>query len=147
MPPARRIRCMRNAPTADPAPRSPSEAEHGMIEEFQATRNVLLVAPIVKHHLHVVNRVARRYLKLAGNDRIFKDLLGVGVLELLRSLKEYRSRESPDFGAYVEPHVRRAILTELHRFNATRNVRDVWRTLANLTFINTCRNCIRRCVY
>ena len=49
--------------------------------------------------------------------------------------------------AYADPRVRRAILEELHAFNATRNVRDVWRALASLTFINTCRNCIRRCVY
>lgn len=143
---ARRIRCMRNAPAADPAPRLP-RAEHEMIREYQVTRNVLLVAPIIKHHLYVVNRLARRYLKLAGNDRIYKDLVGVGVLELIRSLKDYRSGESSEFAAQADPHVRRAILKELHRFNATRNVRDVWRTLANLTFIHTCRNCIRRCVY
>lgn len=147
MPPGRRIRCMRNAPGADHAPRLPREAQKRMIEEYQATRNVLLIAPIVKHHLHLVNRVARRYVKLSGNDRIYKDLVGVGVLELIRALKDYPSSEGSDFGAYAEPHVRRAILKELHGFNATRNVRNVWRTLANITFINTCRNCIRRCVY
>lgn len=137
---------MRNA-RVDPAPRLRGDAERRLIEEYQATRNVLLVAPIIKHHLHLVNGVARRYLALAGNDRVYKDLVGVGVLELIRSLKAYRSSEHPDFGAYADPRVRRAILEELHGFNATRDVRDVWRTLANLTFINTCRNCIRRCVY
>jgi DNA-directed RNA polymerase specialized sigma subunit len=118
-----------------------------MIEAYQTTRNVLLIAPIVRHHLQLVNRVARRYVKLAGNDRVYKDLVGVGVLELIRALKDYPSSESSEFGAYADPHVRRAMLEELHRFNSTRNVRNVWRALANVTFVNTCRNCIRRCVY
>ncbi len=138
---------MRNAPPAELEARPTGEAEHAMIREFQATRNVLLVAPMVKRHLGLVNRVARRYVRLAGNDRVYKDLVGVGVLELIRALREYRSRAGADFAAWAQPHVRRAVLLELHRFNATRTVRDVWRALAGLTFIHTCRSCIRRCVY
>lgn len=137
---------MRNAPGADPPPRLPRDAEKRLIAEYQATRNVLLVAPIVKQQLQLVNRVARRYVKLAGNHRVYKDLVGVGVLELIRVLHDYPG-EGSDFGGYAEPHVRRAILKELHGFNATREVRDVWRALANLTFVRTCRNCMRRCVY
>lgn len=147
MPPGRRIRCMRNARGDDPAPVLPEDGGRALLEEYRATRNVLLVAPLVRHHLHLVNRVARRYLKLAGNDRIYKDLVGVGVLELLRCLRDYPPRDAAGFGAWAEPHVRRAMLHEVHAFNATRTVRDVWRALANVTFIRTCRNCIRRCVY
>ena len=147
MPPKRRIiRCTRNGPGGE-APRLPTGAGQRLIAEYQATGNVLLLAQIVKQHLHLVNRIARRYLKLAGNDRIYKDLVGVGVLALIRCLKDHRPGESADFDAYADPRVRRAILEEVHAFNATRNVRDVWRALASLTFVNTCRNCIRRCVY
>jgi DNA-directed RNA polymerase specialized sigma subunit len=141
------MKCMRITTARDDASRLTREAEKAKIEEYQASRNVVLVAPIIKHHLALVNRVARRYVKLSGNDRVYKDLVGAGVLELIRALKEYRPSECSDFGTYADPYVRRAMLKELHRFNATRNPRDVWRRLANITFIHTCRNCIRQCVY
>jgi DNA-directed RNA polymerase specialized sigma subunit len=111
------------------------------------SRNILLIGPIVKQNLELVNGVARRYVKLSGNNSVYKDLVGVGVLELIGALNEYRPDGSSDFVAYADPLVRRAILKEIHRFNGTRTVRNVWRRLANITFINTCRNCKRQCVY
>jgi DNA-directed RNA polymerase specialized sigma subunit len=138
---------MRHAAGARRAAALTREVEERMIDDYQKTRNVLLIAPIIRHHLDLVNRVARRYVKLSGNPRIYKDLVGVGVLELIRAVRNYRASEGPEFAAYADPHVRRAILREVHGFNATRAVRDVWRALANLTFINTCRNCARQCVY
>lgn len=143
----RRIKCMRNAAVVNNAARLTKEAEKRFIEEYLANRNILLIGPIVKQNLELVNRVARRYVKLSGNYSVYKDLVGVGVLELISALNDYRSDGTSDFALYADPFVRRAILKEIHRFNGTRTVRNVWRRLANITFINTCRNCKRQCVY
>ncbi|MBU5613869.1 sigma factor [Geomonas azotofigens] len=142
-----RRRCMRNQAAGGHPGRCDREAEQRMIAQFQRTRSVLLVAPIVKQNLPMVTDVARRYLKLAGNDAIYKDLVGVGVLELIRALHGYRSDDGLDFGEFAQPQVRLAVIREIHRFNGTRVVRNVWRRLAHITFLNTCRNCIRHCVY
>lgn len=143
----RRVKCQRNRAAGNNAARLTKEAEKTMIEEYRKSRNVLLIGPIVKHHLVLVSGVARRYLKLSGNSSVYKDLVGVGVLELIGVLNDYQPEESSDFALYADPLVRRAILKEIHRFNGTRTVRNVWRRLANITFINTCRNCKRQCVY
>ncbi len=143
----KRIKCMRNAAVGNNAARLTKEAERTLIEEYRTSRNILLSAPIVKQNLELVNGVARRYVKLAGNHSVFKDLVGVGVLEVIHALNEYRSSEGIEFATYAEPLVRRAIIREIHRFNSTRAVRNVWRRLAHITFINTCRNCKRQCVY
>ncbi len=143
----KRIKCMRHAAAGDTAVNLTKDAEKTMIDEYQRSRNVLLVAPIVKLNLQLVNHVARRYVKLARNNGIYKDLVGVGVLEVIRALNEYCFSEDIDFATYADPLVRRVVIKEIHRFNSTREVRNVWRRLAHITFINTCRNCKRQCAY
>jgi len=143
----KRIKCLRNAAVGNNAARLTKETEKRFIEEYRASRNILLIGPIVKQNLELVNGVARRYVKLSGNSSVYKDLVGVGVLELIGALNDYRPDVNSDFAMYADPLVRRAILKEIHRFNGTRTVRNVWRRLANITFINTCRNCKRQCVY
>ncbi len=143
----KKIKCMRNADAGNNVARLTKETERTLVEEYLKSRNILLIAPIVKQNLELVNGVARKYVKLAGNYSVLKDLIGVGVLEVIRALNEYRSSESVDFATYADPLVRRAIIKEIHRFNSTREVRNVWRRLAHITFINTCRNCKRQCAY
>ena len=142
-----RIRCKRNTGIGANAVKMSKDAETGMIRDYQQSKNVLLLAPIVKQNLLMVNSVARRYVKLAGNHSVFKDLVGIGVLEVIHALNEYCSNEYADFSSYAEPLVRRAVIKEIHRFNSTREVRNVWRRLAHITFVNICRNCKRQCAY
>src|SRR5512145_2211084 len=112
MSPMRRIKCMRNAAVGNNAARLTKETEKRFIEEYRASRNILLIGPIVNQNLGLVNGVARRYVKLSGNNSVYKDLVGVGVLELISALNEYRPDGTSDFVAYADPFVRRAILKE-----------------------------------
>lgn len=118
-----------------------------VLKQYKIDRNITLIAPIIKNNLVRLNDLATKYVKLSGNNIVYKDLVGVGVLALIKALNRYRLDSDSDFDAFSGRYVRLAMIKEVHLFNATRKPRNVWRALAHITFLNVCTNCFRRCVY
>ena len=123
------------------------ESEKDLIRAYGVSRETALIVPVIKNKLRYINMVAEKYVKLAGNYIVYKDLVGAGVLGLIGALNSFEFNSDADFQAYADVFVRTAVIKELHLFNATRMPRNVWQMLSNITFVRTCTNCKRRCVY
>lgn len=123
------------------------EREAELIREYGFNKEAELIIPVIKNKLRYINMVAEKYVKLAGNYIVYKDLVGAGVLGLIGALNSYEAGRDTDFQAYADVFVRTAVIKEVHLFNATRIPRNVWQMLSNITFVRTCINCKRRCVY
>jgi len=123
------------------------EMEAELIHAYGISRETTLIVPIIKNKLRYINIVAEKYVKLAQNYIVYKDLVGAGVLGLIGAVNAYGTGTGIDFQTHADVYVRTAIIKELHLFNATRTPRNVWQMLSNITFVRTCTNCKRRCVY
>lgn len=123
------------------------EREMELIRAYGVSREATLIVPVIKNKLRYINLVAEKYVKLAGNYIVYKDLVGAGVLGLIGALNAYEAGSGADFQAHADVYVRTAVIKELHLFNTTRIPRNVWQMLSNITFVRTCTNCKRRCVY
>lgn len=123
------------------------ERETELIRAYGLSRETAIIVPVIKNKLRYINVVAEKYVKLAGNYIVYKDLVGAGVLGLIGALNSYETGMGIEFQTHADVYVRTAIIRELHLFNASRTPRNVWQMLSNITFVRTCTNCKRRCVY
>ncbi|MDD2737135.1 MAG: hypothetical protein PHF56_24640 [Desulfuromonadaceae bacterium] len=123
------------------------ERETELIRAYGVSRETATIVPIIKNNLRYINLVAEKYVKLAGNYIVYKDLVGAGVLGLISALNSYDTSVGGDFQTHADVYVRSAIIKELNLFNASRIPRNVWQMLSNITFVRTCTNCKRRCMY
>jgi DNA-directed RNA polymerase specialized sigma subunit len=123
------------------------EDEFCLIQQYVQTKNITLIAQIVKNNLQHLNLLARKYVQLAVNEILFKDLVGVGVLTLIKVLNSCKPSDELDFAATADRHVRCAMIKEVHLFNSTRVPRNIWQALSKITFLNVCDKCNRRCIY
>ena len=140
------IKCMRNTLQADSVEFT-REQEIAVVERYLVNKDPTLAGHIVKNNIAAIKRLALRYLVLARASEIFKELVGVGALGLITALNTLEFSPKTDLMVYADPYVRRSILREIHRFNATRATRNVCKVLFSITFVKVCNNCRRKCVY
>lgn len=86
---------------------------------------------LIETHIGLVHQVARKLARSLGDQVSHEDLVGSGVLGLIRALESYDPAHGSAFSTYAVPRIRGAILDDLRSNDpASRNLRQREREIA-----------------